>query len=135
MSQTSQIIAELNNATEKAVKKITLDVVANLQSPPPQGGTPVDTGWARANWVVDVTTPFRVQAEQIGSISGRAAESEASKAKLAISYNLSMGPTFASNNVPYVLKLNDGSSKQAPQGFVQNAIIKAVRIDMRGFKP
>lgn len=32
------------------------------------------------------------------------------------------GPIYLTNNVPYIVPLNDGHSKQAPAGFVQRAI-------------
>ncbi len=35
------------------------------------------------------------------------------------------GRLFLSNNVPYISRLNDGSSGQAPAGFVQAAIARA----------
>ena len=49
------------------------------------------------------------------------------------SYRLEGGNIFISNNVPYILALNDGTSRQSPAGFVQNAIQKAVRVDIQGF--
>lgn len=135
MTQTGDIITALETAAGKVVKKLTLDVVANLQAPPPLGGTPVDTGWARANWWPNISQPYRADVGSTGSVAGALATSESGKTKVAVSYKLSMGPVFASNNVPYILRLNDGYSKQAPTGFVQRAIAKAVTIDMAGFRP
>ena len=37
------------------------------------------------------------------------------------------GTAWVANNVPYITKLNGGSSKQAPSGFVQIAIARAVQ--------
>ena len=41
---------------------------------------------------------------------------------------------FVSNNVKYITRLNDGYSRQAPAGFVQSAIRKAVTQDIRSFR-
>lgn len=123
----------------KVMKKLTLDIVANLVSTPEPKtgtGTPVDTGWARANWVPQVGTPresvvgSRPTDKDAEEFSTAVQDTEV--AKIAIGYRAEMGPIYISNNVPYIVALNDGHSKQAPAGFVQNAIRKAVLVDLRG---
>lgn len=133
------IMAGMNGFVTRIVKKLVLDIVANLQAAPSEGGTPVDTGWARANWI-----PI------IGTASGRAApkpgdhaqttqaaadlisQGEAAIAVIATTYRLSMGKVTIANNVPYILKLDAGSSKQAPAGFIRRGIVKALVIDLKG---
>ena len=128
------VVAGLNRFVEQIIKKLVLDIVANLQAAPSEGGTPVDTGWARANWVphigssLDTTAGTRVEAEA-GQLSGASA---AGVAQVATEYKLARGPVHISNNVPYILKLDAGSSKQAPAGFVRRGIIKAIRVDLVG---
>lgn len=122
------VVDSLEQFIEGIIKKLTLDIVANLVKAPSQGGTPVDTGWARANWVPQIGSPA-------GGLSGtRDAVSPGAQtagvATVATSYRLSGGAVHISNNVPYIVKLNEGSSKQAPKGFVQDAIAKAVRVDL-----
>lgn len=127
------VINALNGFTERVVKKITLDVTANLIVT-----TPVDTGWARANWVPSIGKPFAPDLRGIAAdpalVPGQAATQQAGVASVATSYRLEQGRVFVSNNVPYIQRLNMGSSKQAPSGFVQNAIVKAVTVDIRGIK-
>jgi len=126
------VVQSLEGFVTTLIKKLVLDIVANLQRAPSEGGTPVDTGWARANWIPNIGSPTkgvsgsREQAEAgilpTGSTSG--------VAKVATSYRLSKGPVHITNNVPYILPLNEGSSKQAPKGFVQQAVRKAVTVDL-----
>lgn len=129
------MVKALERFLDQVIKKITLDIVANLKSAPNTGyGTPVDTGWARANWVPNIgarrdgTAGTRAQAEAAATAS--TAEQDAGVAKVAISYTTKQGPVHITNNVPYILKLNEGTSRQAPRGFVQNAIVKAIRRDL-----
>ncbi len=142
--QITVIINKLEGFIDGIIRKLTLDIVANLVRAPSEGGTPVDTGWARANWVPSVGAPFRTdddvnpklrgpEAGGIGAVVGaRAAEQQAGVAKVASSYTTDAGSAFISNNVPYIIKLNDGSSAQAPAGFVQAAIAKAITVDLPG---
>lgn len=128
------VIAGLNRFVERVIKKLVLDIVANLQAAPSEGGTPVDTGWARANWVPNIgsalesTAGTRIEAEA-GQLS---AASEEGVARVVTEYKLARGTIHITNNVPYILKLDAGSSKQAPAGFVRRGIIKALRVDLTG---
>lgn len=122
------VLNELNRFTEKQVKAVTLDAVANLVET-----TPRRTGWARSNWLpsigqpadVDGTAPSEDRAA--ASAASRAALGQQGIAQIVTTYKLSMGKIYVTNNVPYIAQLNEGSSTQAPAGFVQAAILKAVR--------
>lgn len=114
---------QLVSVAEQIIKKVAFDIQANLVRAASQGGTPVDTGWARANWLVNVGTPFL---SPIGEYTGRKT-TVAPNTGLASIATYKLGPkVFISNNVPYITFLNDGTSKQAPKGFVQAAIKRAV---------
>lgn len=86
-------------------------------------GTPVKTGNARSNWLVGVgtprsgTVPIRSEVETItdgaATIRGRV--------KGDIEVNIT-------NDVDYILLLNAGSSRQAPAGFVEKAVVVGVRV-------
>jgi len=130
------IVSSLNGFVERIIKKLTLDIVANLVTAPGDGGTPVDTGWARANWIPQIGSPrtdvagTRQQAE-----AGLLPSDQASGvAAVATGYRLGRGAVHISNNVPYILRLDQGHSKQAPKGFVRRAIRKAVTRDLRGVR-
>ena len=123
------IVGALNRVSEGVVKRIALSSVAELTKAPGQGGTPVDTGWARANWIPSIGSAFtgtagsREDAEQ-GQID--MSPQSSGIASIAVGYRLKQGSVFISNNVPYIQFLNDGSSRQAPSGFVQAAIFRAI---------
>jgi hypothetical protein len=95
-------------------------------------GTPVDTGRARSNWLVSLQSPISDAREPYfpGSRLGRG---ERANAQAAIDQAMSKigvaapGQTiFIANNVKYIGLLNEGWSAQAPAGFVQSAIMRAV---------
>lgn len=132
------IVKNLNTFVGTIVKGLTLEIVANLKRAASEGGTPVDTGWARANWVAGIgasltdTVGTREEAEVSGANN---AVSEASVLKVAATYSVKQGAVFISNNVPYIAKLNAGSSPQAGEGFVQRAALRAVEEGLaRGFR-
>ena len=78
--------------------------------------TPVDTGRARANWRTSLGSPIR-EATEDTNWGGELAASVATIKGRKTDENI-----YISNNVPYIGRLNDGSSAQAPSGFVQTAI-------------
>ena len=115
----------LSQFVNRLMKKITLDIAANLVRAPGEGGTPVDTGWARSNWIPNIGTPVT---SPVGSKEAVSSAAQTRGLGAVLTYKFSSGqPLFVSNNVPYILVLNEGSSKQAPAGFVQAAIAEAVR--------
>jgi hypothetical protein len=113
-----RIRADLTRTTENVVRFLVLDINRRLRRNPSRGGTPVDTGHARANWVPSVGEPFAAE------VDGDAAHSSGVADVLA--YELGDGPAWVSNNVPYILRLNDGWSAQQPAGFVERAIAEAL---------
>ena len=109
-----------------SVKKVTLDIKANLEE-----DTPKDTSWAASNWVPSKTTPyekfygFPEREQKFALLSGAHTENKAGVAEL-LTYKVKDGAAWISNNVEYINDLNAGSSKKAPSGFVQKDIQKAV---------
>lgn len=117
----AQVIAlekSLRAETAKACRELVLEIDAELRKSPGEGGTPVQTGHARANWVPSIGAPF------VGEVSG-AATHDAAVVSL-MRYVLEQGSLWVSNNVPYINMLNLGHSKQAPSGFVEAAIDRAL---------
>jgi len=84
--------------------------------------TPVDTGHARANWRPALNAPALVpvtRADKTGA--GTIARIK------VVSAQFKAGDTvYLTNNVPYIEKLNEGSSPQAPPGYIQDAVKDAV---------
>lgn len=127
--QIDLIVADLEDYTRLEIVALSMNMVANLQEEPPLG-TPVDTGWARANWVPSVGQPKELD----GDVKEPTAAQVAARAQVAeaglndvLAWKLEDGPIFATNSVPYIGALNAGHSKQSPRGFVQFALEQAVK--------
>lgn len=128
--QVRLVIGQLRGASERTVKRLVLEATAELIE-----ATPVDTGWARANWVPAIGSPnmeSRSGTPDPSQVPGQRGQQQTGLASVAAGYTLHQGPVFISNNVPYVPRLNDGSSDQAPSGFVQRSIQRAVTTVSRG---
>lgn len=121
------IVESLNGFIEQIIIGLALDVTANLKAAPGEGGTPVDTGWARSNWIPNIGEPIEAP---VGSRSNVNTAPQNQALGQVANYSLNKGRVYISNNVPYILRLNEGYSKQAPAGFVQRAVAKAVREDL-----
>ncbi len=125
-SQLSKLIGELDAVVGEEVngvaKRAALGIVEKLVRDPRSGpvGTPRDTGRAAASWRLrrgeagsDMADPGQYT-DPAGS-----AISAAKKADFSL-----FGPTKWTiyNNLPYIGRLNDGSSTQAPAKFVDLAV-------------
>ena len=97
---------------EKTVRAVALVVDAELAV-----ATPVDTGRARANWNPSLNVP---------DTTVREPNQKRSLVPVAAAFKLT-DTILISNNLPYIRRLNEGSSKQAPAGFVDLAIAKGKR--------
>lgn len=84
--------------------------------------TPVDTGRARSNWQVDLdNTPSGTLPEPASPAEGPARALEEGRQKAAA---YKTGQTVhITNNLPYIGRLNEGWSAQAPSGFVEEAAL------------
>lgn len=118
-SQTRMVKEALEEAIEKSIIALSTNITTELQD-----RTPVATGWARANWVPGLGGPGNSSSSSRPDGSQGAAQ--AAGISSLSSYKLEIGPVFVTNNVPYITRLNDGYSAQAPSGFVQQGIAAAV---------
>lgn len=94
--------------------------------------TPVDTGRARANWQASLGAPAT---GTINAEPGRGASVGVATAQAgAVIAGYQGGPNaaiFLTNNLPYIVPLNDGHSKQQPEGFVERALAVVERAARR----
>jgi hypothetical protein len=141
----ARIALELTTLTEKVIGQLLLRSLQSVTA-----ATPVDTGFARGHWTPSVGAPVTAPARPpkkvvltpggkvsgTGTVDRKAARSEGSAARaanlakarsLSETYKLSMGRPYLSNNVPYIVYLNEGSSAQAGAKFIEKAVDKAVR--------
>lgn len=117
--ESTRVVGLLEKATTRTVRRVVLQITSNLVET-----TPVLSGWARSNWIPSIKLP---RTEPVGSKvaidKGARSRGEAS---IATSYNISDGPAWITNNVPYIERLDEGESAKAPAGFVEDAIQRAV---------
>ena len=103
-------------------KRIAIRLHQSIVAGCPQNpyGTPVDTGWARANWAfyVGMTPPSQTWGER--PPEGITINVVQSSAILQTAGPYPM--IWVYNNVPYIELLEDGHSMKAPTGMVENAL-------------
>lgn len=125
--------AVLTNADE-LVKDVAKGVLATVVS-----DTPVDKGDARSNWQVNFnapaagTRPAYVPGKKGSTgLENIIASTEMGSAKIdTYSGNQEIHIT---NNLDYIDDLNSGSSRQAPPGYVQDAVLEALgKVQRVGF--
>lgn len=100
------------------VRKVAIDITSSVILK-----TPVDTGRARGNWQVQINSPItstldvndKTGATTIGTATNTLA-------------NYKAGDIYITNNLPYIIKLEQGSSKQQPAGMVAITIREFDRI-------
>jgi hypothetical protein len=106
--------------------------------------TPADKGVARSNWRVGLGNPPRAVISAyapgknlgINERANASAAFAAGRARILSVKSTSRGlekSIYIANSVPYIEKLNNGYSKQAPAGFVQTALLEA-KSELAGFK-
>jgi len=83
--------------------------------------TPVDTGRARGNWQCSLNNPASGEVTGTGRSALGRAKSATGKAKVT-------DTIYLINNLPYIKKLEYGSSQQAPRGMVRVTISEFDRI-------
>jgi len=81
-------------------------------------GTPVDTGRARGNWIPSIGSPQR----GIRSPDKNGASTIARARQVIPQYKINGNGIFITNNISYILLLENGSSQQAPNGMAKQAI-------------
>lgn len=114
-----KLAARLESLIERAAKALILEINRELRK---KGtGTPVDTGHARASWIPAVGAPNLV--EPVGNDSSIASAGTAQ----VMAYKLAQGTLYLSNVAPYIRRLNEGSSQQAPAMFVERAVATAMQ--------
>jgi hypothetical protein len=88
-------------------RRVTLDVKQKVERK-----TPVDQGTARASWAVSDGSPS----------SFVPAKGQAGIGPVEASFSKPFDISFVTSNLPYIIPLEFGSSKQAPQGMVRIAL-------------
>lgn len=111
--EAKKIEVKLGEVTLEKMQKVALTIDSVLVL-----STPVDKGRARANWLPSLNQPETKVLEEEDK-TGTKTISKAEALMLTVNIDDTI---YISNNVPYIGKLNDGYSKQAPKGFVEKAV-------------
>lgn len=109
--------------------------------------TPIDTGRARANWIVSIGSPDSGTVEESKSGERGSEARGAANAQIAINqaqtvlgigisasgrdskgrFTSKVPEIFIANNLPYIVPLDRGSSQQAPEGMTRAAVDAALK--------
>ena len=116
--------ADLKEFTSARVIELALALHDRITVP-----TPVDTGWAQANWIPAIGEQEETPKPNLynpASVEASRAQQKTGLRSLA-SYRLGEDEDITIlNNVPYINDLNIGTSTKAPAAFVQTAIQRAI---------
>ena len=99
---------------DQILRKVVFDITREIIQK-----TPVDTGHARSNWFWGV----QVVSDEDATLSKSGAPSLARAASFASTVR-SGGVVYLTNNLPYILPLEFGSSQQAPAGMVRITVAR-----------
>lgn len=117
---------QVTDGVDKAVRRVALAIDQAVVT-----ATPVDTGRARSNWLVsvgaqieDTIAPYAPGTK--GSTAAQNVSQALEQAKGAVSGYRGGSAIYISNNLPYIQRLNDGWSAQAPVNYVEAAVDAAV---------
>lgn len=119
-------VDRVNNRNDKVFRSVALRVFGSVVF-----RTPVDTGRARGNWQTDINKDNDSELsfdDKGGLMVYRKAQQASSKLKTGDQF-------YLFNNLPYVSRLEQGSSLQAPSGMVKvtvanykNIVSEVVRV-------
>jgi len=118
--RTLSIFDELEEEINEDVRKTSLSLLNGLTL-----RTPVDTGRARGNWQVSPSDKSNRSVDEFRKAAQAIREGTATINSVISQRGF---PTITiSNNLPYIEKLNEGSSLQAPAKFVELEIQRVTR--------
>ncbi len=112
------VASQIAEGTEKLMSEIISEIGKAIVT-----ATPVDTGFARANWRPSLNAPATSPVSFLDP-TGTATISKIN----TIAKQWRLGEqAFITNQAPYIGRLNQGSSPQAPADFVRTAVERGLR--------
>lgn len=104
------------------VREVALFIAADLIP-----ATPVLTGQARRNWQTAIDAPIQSTLPEPATPAD--GEAEALQNCTNVVTGLRSGQAVhITNNLPYIARLNDGYSRQAPVEFVQGSVLRSLQL-------
>lgn len=119
----NKVRSELKDKVIVIQKKISMDLLTNIVIM-----TPVDTGRAKGNWFVSLVAP-RLDFDWAKTDAGGA--SVISEGQAMVSKLQDYGAIYLTNNLPYIVALEKGHSKQAPPGAMVRLSLDRVAAGLR----
>jgi hypothetical protein len=122
-----------NEEVQQGVRDITKNMVAAMMDELVPA-TPIRTGRARRNWQVTMGEHDVVEwAPRTPPERNAEVALENARRRIDAYHDLSK-PLGVRNPIPYLTRLNEGYSAQAPAGFIQDAILRARSVVNKGFR-
>lgn len=116
--QLEQFHDKVNERLDFILRKVSFDLLRAVVLL-----TPVDTGRARASWGLGIDSPSADMVGEVAKLSKEAASRMAFNNAQRVVEEVMFGDSvFITNPVEYIVFLEGGSSKQAPQGMVKKSL-------------
>lgn len=129
LNQFAQWITNIGNNVEPATTAIVKEM-GKAMAPVLIYGTPVDSGRARANWQGSnnrIPSNMLYYPHPLAPASpGDGAREGLTSMDNAVAAYTGKGFYAFTNNVEYIEELNNGYSRQAPAGFVEQAVLTGI---------
>lgn len=109
----------VEGSIEKVVRKACIDLYRAIVE-----RTPVDTGRAKANWMISTAEPDYTVDDKDG-YSFNEVVSVIDEHVSEFDFDIHDGTVFITNNLEYISELENGSSDQAPYGMVSLSLAEA----------
>lgn len=124
--QIEVIAKQIDDDINKAVAKVALAVDKHVVFQ-----TPIDKGTARSNWQVSLDSPAQgtipaYSPGKEGSTAGANTAAAIAQGAAVIAGRKPGQDVCITNNLPYIGRLNEGHSKQAPANFVEAAAMVGI---------
>ena len=126
------IAVEMESEINKEVRKTSFNLFARLMIVMPVGNPDLwksaapsgyTGGQARGNWFASTGTPIRAVEPK-----RRKGEAETEvRSVINLAKNIDYPTVILSNNMPYIQRLNDGWSTQAPKKFIEKEMDRVAR--------
>ncbi len=138
LRQLARRLEKLANKIDKSASNLAVEVASAIEANL-LVNTPVDTSQALSNWTVTLDQPSdKFVGPKFPGSKGSTFNASVAftlhEAKEVLKKKKPGQTIYIANNAPYIRKLNNGSSKQVPAGFVERAALIGRRVVKKGIK-
>lgn len=112
--QMKEVEKKISDAIEKTMRATALEMFSEIVLK-----TPVDTGRLRSNWQASLNNPIGSKLDGVDYAGNNTIIRGGGKIN---SYTLKDSSIWFANNMPYASRIENGSSRQRPEGMVSSTI-------------